>query len=128
LGGKGDVRGRRGLPGGGRAAQRVGTGGRATGPASHRGGEGWSVGRETSLARKWFARVHYGMVRQTRETREEPMAGGLAQRTVAGRGGGEGELGGSERVREGTGSSEGLSESGGLPTGLKVGDVGCQLE
>ena len=68
------------------------------------------------------------MVRQTRETREEPMAGGLARRTVAGRGGGEGELGGSERVREGTGSSEGLSESGGLPTGLKVGDVGCQLE
>ena len=78
----------------------------------HTGGEGWSVGRETSLARKWFARVHYGMVRQTRETREEPMAGGLARRTVAGRGGGEGELGAPSGSARGPGRRRGCPSRG----------------
>ncbi len=68
------------------------------------------------------------MVRQTREIREEPGTGGLAHRLADGRSGGEGELGGSERVRWSSKSSEGLSESGGLLAELEVGVVGSRGE
>ncbi len=71
-----------------------------------------------------FARIPFGMVHQTRGIREESGAGGLAHRLAGGRSGGEGELGGSERVRWGSESSEELSESGGLLDELEEGVVG----
>ena len=114
-------------PGGGRAAQRVGTGGRATGPASHRGGGVECRSRDQPRQEMvctgplWDGPPDAGNSGGAYGGRAGPSDGGRARRRRRG-------ARRSERVREGTGSSEGLSESGGLPTGLKVGNVGCQLE